>query len=159
MDCPHKSHKPKWARHQSGRQKAARQSFAPSNSTKTNQFSDPSFYTSVNKDIRNLRIPCHWNRSFLLFDFVFPIQIIWRYPEGYIVFFKVGHFHARTRSFWWTRQRFKPPNYRTYSFQIYLCQTRKCTIWKGINIPSLLKYLDMAPLKLFSNNESIVAMM
>ena len=32
-------------------------------------------------------------------------------------------------------------------------------IWKGINIPSLLKSLDMAPLKFFSNNESIVAMM
>ena len=31
--------------------KVARQSFASSNSTKKNQFSDPTFYTSVNKDL------------------------------------------------------------------------------------------------------------
>ena len=31
-------------------------------------------------------------------------------------------------------------------------------VWKEINIPALLKYLDMTPLKLFSNIESVAMM-
>ena len=31
-------------------------------------------------------------------------------------------------------------------------------VWKGINIPSLLEYLNMTPLNLFSSNESVAMM-
>lgn len=44
-------------------------------------------------------------------------------------------------------------------FKFIYVRLENVHIWKGINILSLLKYLDMAPLRLFSNNELIVAMM
>ena len=36
----------------------------------------------------------------------------WWYPGEYFLSFKSGHFHARTQSFYWKRQRFKCPRYR-----------------------------------------------
>ena len=109
----------------------------------------------------NLLIDCRCNSPFSLFDFVFPIQIIWRHQEEFF-FFKVGHFHAHTQSFWSTRQKFKYPKYRHMIYIgkkidmrdrsiIWRCyedvRLENVHISKGISTPSLLKYMDMATLK------------
>ena len=96
-------------------------------------------------------------------------------PESFFFFSKLGrNFHAHKQSFWWTWQRFKPPRYRQMicigkkNWHDRYSINRRCyeyvrleniPIWNGINISSLLKYLDIAPLKLFRSNESIVAIM
>ena len=78
---------------------------------------------------------------------------MWRYPEGYIGFSKLGIFMLARGLL---DEQDKGSSHLSIEF-IYV-RLENVHIWKGINIPSLLKYLDMAPLKLFSNNESIVAM-
>ena len=53
------------------------------------------------------------NRPFSLVDFLFPMQIKSCDDTQESVFFQNDrHFHARTQSFYWKRQRFKCPRYR-----------------------------------------------
>ena len=51
-----------------------------------------------------------FNRPFSLVDFVLPTQIMWRYPGEYFLW-KLHIFTLDRRSFYWTRQMFKPPRY------------------------------------------------
>ena len=89
------------------------------------------------------------NRFSVLFSQWIRVTIPWR-----VCFFWSWHFHGLTQSLRWTRQRFKAPRHRhmIYIGKIRICEIglrcyeyvrlKNVIVWKGINIPSILKYLE-----------------
>ena len=127
--------------------------------------------------LKYLTVRNYWFIAIAISIFCFSVLFSqWRSCDDTLesIFFKLGIFMVLGSLFdELIRQRFKPPRYRHMicigkkidtrdRSIIWRCyehvRLENVIVWKEINIPALLKYLDMTPLKLFSNIKSVAMM-